>query len=44
MIDTKDKVHLMDMGIAKSMDYNVDLTSAVIVLGMPFYMSPEQTL
>lgn len=43
MIDNYTKVHLMDMGIAKSMDSDANLTSTGIVLGTPYYMSPEQT-
>ncbi|MCM8528133.1 MAG: serine/threonine protein kinase [Lentisphaeraceae bacterium] len=42
MIDTKNNFHLMDMGIAKSVENDMALTAVGIVMGTPFYMSPEQ--
>lgn len=42
MIDSKNKFHLMDMGIAKSVDTDMDLTAVGIVMGTPYFMSPEQ--
>ena len=42
MIDSKGKFHLMDMGIAKSMDTDMAITAVGIVMGTPYYMSPEQ--
>jgi len=32
----------MDMGIAKSLDNDNDITMAGMVMGTPYYMSPEQ--
>jgi len=42
MIDSKGKFHLMDMGIAKNMDSDMAITAVGIVMGTPYYMSPEQ--
>lgn len=42
MIDSQNKIHLMDMGIAKRVDHDMDLTAVGIVMGTPYYMSPEQ--
>ena len=42
MIDGKDKIHLMDMGLAKSMKNDLNLTVEGMVMGTPYYMSPEQ--
>ncbi|HPU97028.1 MAG TPA: bifunctional serine/threonine-protein kinase/formylglycine-generating enzyme family protein, partial [Candidatus Hydrogenedentes bacterium] len=41
MIDRDGRVKLMDFGISKLMD-NTRMTSASIVMGTPYYMSPEQ--
>ena len=41
MIDRNGRVKLMDFGISKLMD-NSRMTSASIVMGTPYYMSPEQ--
>ena len=43
MIDDGGEVHLMDMGIAKSMESDYDITVAGMVMGTPYYMSPEQS-
>ena len=42
MIDSKGKFHLMDMGIAKSVENDMALTAVGIVMGTPYFMSPEQ--
>ena len=42
MIDSKGNFHLMDMGIAKNMDNDMAITAVGIVMGTPYYMSPEQ--
>lgn len=42
MVDYKDQIHLMDMGIAKSMENDLNLTVEGMVMGTPYYMSPEQ--
>lgn len=42
MIDDSNNVLLMDMGIAKSLDSDNDITMAGMVMGTPYYMSPEQ--
>ena len=42
MIDEENNVLLMDMGIAKSLDNDNDITMAGMVMGTPYYMSPEQ--
>jgi len=41
MIDRDGRVKLMDFGISKLMD-NTRMTSASVVMGTPYYMSPEQ--
>lgn len=42
MIAKDGEVKLMDMGIAKAMTEDSGLTMAGVMLGTPFYMSPEQ--
>ena len=42
MIDESNNILLMDMGIAKSLDNDNDITMAGMVMGTPYYMSPEQ--
>ena len=42
MLDDKGTIHLMDMGIAKSMENDLNLTVEGMVMGTPYYMSPEQ--
>lgn len=42
MIDAKNTFHLMDMGIAKNVDNDMALTAVGIVMGTPYFMSPEQ--
>ncbi len=42
MIAADGEVKLMDMGIAKALTEDSNLTMAGVLLGTPFYMSPEQ--
>ena len=43
MIDkASDRAMLADMGIAKSIGTDIDLTMGGMVIGSPYYMSPEQ--
>ncbi|MCM8532515.1 MAG: serine/threonine protein kinase [Lentisphaeraceae bacterium] len=42
MIDENEAIHLMDLGLAKTMDNDLNLTVDGIVMGTPYYMSPEQ--
>ena len=42
MIDAKNTFHLMDMGIAKSVENDMALTAVGMVMGTPYFMSPEQ--
>lgn len=42
MIDKAGEVKLMDMGIAKSLNEDSNLTMAGMFVGTPYYMSPEQ--
>lgn len=42
MIDAAGNPKLMDMGMSKRADENVELTMAGVIVGTPCYMSPEQ--
>ena len=42
MLNTMDEVKIMDMGIAKNTQDDGGLTKVGLVVGTPFYMSPEQ--
>jgi serine/threonine-protein kinase len=42
MVDRDGAIRLMDMGIAKSLSEDSNLTMAGLFVGTPFYMSPEQ--
>jgi serine/threonine-protein kinase len=42
MITVDDEVKLMDMGIAKSLEEDSNLTMQGMLVGTPYYMSPEQ--
>ncbi len=42
MLDRAGEVKLMDMGIAKALTEESNLTTAGVMVGTPFYMSPEQ--
>ncbi len=44
MIDTKDNAKLMDMGLCKSINEDLHLTQTDVIIGTPFYMSPEQAM
>ncbi len=44
MIDADGQVKLMDMGIAKSIKEDSNLTMKGMLVGTPFYMSPEQAM
>ena len=42
MIDRKGRARLMDMGISKSLSEDKNLTMTGMIVGTPYYMSPEQ--
>jgi len=42
LIDSKGQVKLMDFGIARMAESGEPMTAAGLVIGTPFYMSPEQ--
>ncbi len=42
LIDTEGKVHVMDLGLAKSLDDSGQLTGTSEVFGTPRYLAPEQ--
>ncbi|HXI11622.1 MAG TPA: protein kinase [Thermoanaerobaculia bacterium] len=42
LIDSKGTVKLMDFGIARMAESGESMTAAGLVIGTPFYMSPEQ--
>ncbi|OGV42774.1 MAG: hypothetical protein A2X48_10265 [Lentisphaerae bacterium GWF2_49_21] len=42
MIEKGGEVKLMDMGISKSLKEDVSITMTGIIVGTPYYMSPEQ--
>lgn len=44
MIDRKGVAKLMDMGISKSISEDSNLTMTGVIMGTPYYMSPEQAL
>ncbi len=44
MVDKNGNAKLMDMGISKSLKDNLSLTQTDVIMGTPFYMSPEQAL
>jgi len=42
MITSEGEVKLLDLGLAKSLDSDLALTGTNLVVGTPYYMSPEQ--
>ncbi|OGV51468.1 MAG: hypothetical protein A2017_13380 [Lentisphaerae bacterium GWF2_44_16] len=44
MIDRRGVAKLMDMGISKSISEDSNLTMTGVIMGTPYYMSPEQAL
>lgn len=44
MLDKKSVPKLMDMGIAKSLDEESSLTMTGMMIGTPYYVSPEQAI
>ncbi len=39
---TTDNIFLTDLGLAKSVNSNVNITNPQLIVGSPYYMSPEQ--
>ena len=39
---TTNNIYLTDLGLAKSVNSNVNITNPQLIVGSPFYMSPEQ--
>ncbi|OGV33780.1 MAG: hypothetical protein A2020_11680 [Lentisphaerae bacterium GWF2_45_14] len=44
MIDRKGNAKLLDLGISKSLSEDAQLTLSGMIVGTPYYMSPEQAL
>ena len=41
MVDTSGTVKLLDLGLSKSTRESINITATGVVLGSPYYMSPE---
>jgi len=44
IIDKKGKPMILDMGISKSLDEDASLTMTGMIIGTPYYISPEQAM
>ncbi len=42
LVDEKDIAHVCDMGLAKQLNCEMDLTMIGVTVGTPYYVSPEQ--
>lgn len=42
LVDEKDIAHVCDMGLAKQLNCEMDLTMSGVTVGTPYYVSPEQ--